>query len=332
MAEAAGATVEAAGAEGGVHGGGLADDDVVDAVEEGHWAAGVVGLEVGVVATDSDAGAAVVVLEGEGAEADETDIEGGDGDVAGLESRLHQVLGVRELQAGVREDIEEEAIALAEDDADAVVGEGVDADDLAEVTLEVGGGAHVAVDLVAVEGEVEPELDVLGSEGRAVVPEDVVAEGEGPLGEGGVDRPRGGEVGAGDVEVAAAAHDEVAGAEEGAADVVEGDAAGAHGVKAGGRVTAVGEDEDAAVGAAGGQGLGGWGCEGRLAASVSPGMGVARGDAAGAGSVGGTGASSAVQAVARARVRARRMAARSCIRHCGGGWGVGARMGYHAKD
>ena len=75
----------------------------------------------------------------------------------------------------------------------------------------------------------------------------------------GVDGPRGGEVGAGDVEVAAAAHDEVAGAEEGAADVVEGDAAGAHGVKAGWRVTAVGEDEDAAVGAVCGQGLGGWG-------------------------------------------------------------------------
>ena len=186
MAEAAGATVEAAGAEGGVHGGGLADDDVVDAVEKGHGAAGVVGLEVGVEAADADSGAAVVVLEGEGAEADETDIEGGDGDVAGLESRLHQVLGVRELQSGVREDIEEEAVALAEDDADAVVGEGVDADDLAEVTLEVGGGAHFAVDLVAVEGEVEPELHVLGSEGRAVVPEDVVAEGEGPLGEGGV--------------------------------------------------------------------------------------------------------------------------------------------------
>ena len=256
VAEAAGATVEAAGAEGGVHGRRLGDDDVVDAVEEGHGAAGVVGLEVGVIATDADAGAAVVVIEGEGAYADEAHIEGGDGDVAGLESRFHEVLGMRELQAGVREDIEEEAIALSEDDADTVVGEGLDAVDLAEVTLEVGGGAHLAVDLVAVEGEVEPELDILCSEGRAVVPEDVVAEGEGPLREGGVDGPRGGEVGAGDVEVAAAAHDEVAGAEEGAADVVEGDAAGAHGVKAGGRVTAVGEDEDAAVGAVGGQGLG----------------------------------------------------------------------------
>ena len=180
-----------------------------------------------------------------------------------LESRFHQVLGMRELQAGVRKDIEEEAIALSEDDADAVVREGLDAGDLAEVTLEVGGSAHLAVDLVAVEGEVEPELDVLGGEGRAVVPEDVVAEGEGPLGEGWVDGPRGGEVRAGDVEVAAAAHDEVAGAEEGAADVVEGDAAGAHGVKAGGRVTAVGKDEDAAVGAVGGQGLGGWGGERR---------------------------------------------------------------------
>ena len=259
MAEAAGATVESAGAEGGVHGRRLGDDDVVDAVEEGHWAAGVVGLEVGVVATDADAGAAVVVVEGEGAYADEAHIEGGDGDVAGLESRFHQVLGMRELQAGVRQNVEEEAVALAEDDADTVVGEGLDAGDLAEVTLEVGGSAHLAIDLVAVEGEVEPELDILGGEGRAVVPENVVAEGEGPLGEGGVDGPRGGEVGAGDVEVAAAAHDEVAGAEEGAADVVEGDAAGAHGVKAGGRVTAVGEDEDAAVGAVGGQGLGGWG-------------------------------------------------------------------------
>ena len=168
-----------------------------------------------------------------------------------------------ELEAGVREDIEEEAIALAEDDADAVVGEGLDAGDLAEVTLEVGGGAHHPVDLVAVEGEVEPELDVRGGEGRAVVPEDVVAEGEGPLGEGGVHGPRGGEVRAGDVEVAAAAHDEVAGAEEGAADVVEGDAAGAHGVKARGWVTAVGKDEDAAVRAAVGQGLGGWGGERR---------------------------------------------------------------------
>ena len=121
---------------------------------------GVVGLEVGVEAADADAGAAVVVVESEGAEADETDIEGGDGDVAGLESRLHEVLGMRELQAGVRKNIEEEAVALSEDDADTVVGEGLDAVDLAEVTLEVGGSAHFAVDLVAVEGEVEPELDV----------------------------------------------------------------------------------------------------------------------------------------------------------------------------
>ena len=259
MAEAAGAAVEAAGAEGGVHGGGLADDDVVDAVEEGQGAGGVVGLEVVGVARNAYACAAVVVLEGEGTDADETDVEGGDGDVAGLEARLHQVLGVRELEARVGEDVEEEAVALAEDDADAVVGEGLDAVDLAEVALEVGGGAHLAIDLVAVEGEVEPELDVLGGEGRAVVPDDVVAEGEGPLGESGVDGPRGGEVGAGDVEVAAAAHDEVAGAEDGAADVVEGDAAGAHSVKAGGRVAAVGEDECAAVGAVGGRGLGGWG-------------------------------------------------------------------------
>ena len=184
MAEAAGATVESAGAEGGVHGRRLGDDDVVDAVEEGHGPAGVVGLEVGVEATNADAGAAVVVVEGEGAYADETHIEGGDGDVAGLESGLHQVLGMRELQAGVRKNIEEKAIALSEDDADAVVREGLDAGDLAEVTLEVGGRAHLAIDLVAVEGEVEPELDVLGGEGRAVVPENVVAEGEGPLGEG----------------------------------------------------------------------------------------------------------------------------------------------------
>ena len=138
---------------------------------KGIGATGVVGLEVGVVATDADAGAAVVVLEGEGAYAYEAHIEGGDGDVAGLESRLHEVLGVRELQAGVRKNIEEKAIALSEDDADAVVREGLDAGDLAEVTLEVGGSAHLAVDLVAVEGEVEPELDVLGSEGRAVVPD-----------------------------------------------------------------------------------------------------------------------------------------------------------------
>ena len=170
-------------------------------------------------------------------------------------------LGCANFRRGFARTSRKEAIALAEDDADAVVGEGLDAGNLAEITLEVRGRAHLAIDLVAVEGEVEPELDILGGEGRAVVPEDVVAEGEGPLGEGGVDRPRGGEVRAGDVEVAAAAHDEVAGAEEGAADVVEGDAAGAHGVKAGGRVTAVGEDEDAAVGAAVGQGLGGWGGE-----------------------------------------------------------------------
>ena len=293
-------------------------------------------LEVGVEAADADSCATVVVLEGEGAEADETDIEGGDGDVAGLESGLHQVLRVGELQAGVREDIEEEAVALAEDDADAVVGEGVDAGDLAEVALEVGGGAHVAVDLVAVEGEVEPELDVLRGEWRAVVPEDVVAEGEGPLREVGVDRPRGGEVGAGDVEVAAAAHDEVAGAEEGAADVVEGDAAGAHGVKAGGRVTAVGEDEDAAVGAAVGQGLGelGWRASGRRTAL--PGVGKASGGRCeGAGSLGETGASSPVQAVAKARVRARRMAAGSRmgllwwgLGRGGKDWGGGRGLGW----
>ena len=196
---------------------------------------------------------------------------------------------MRELQAGVREDVEEEAVALSEDDADTVVGKGLDAGDLAEVTLEVGGGAHLAVDLVAVEGEVEPELDVLGGEGRAVVPENVVAEGEGPLGEGGVHRPRGGEVGAGDVEVAAAAHDEVTGAEEGAADVVEGDAAGAHGVKAGGRVTAVGEDEDAAVGAGGGQGLGGWGCEGCWRRERCAGVGGGEGRRCGRGLGGGDG-------------------------------------------
>ena len=263
VAEAAGAAVEAAGAEGGVHGGGLADDDVVDAVEEGERAAGVVGLEVGGVAADADARAAVVVLEGEGAEADEADVEGGDGDVAGLEARLYQVLRVGELEARVGEHVEEEAVALAEDDADAVVGEGLDALDLAEVALEVGGGADFAVDLVAVEGEVEPELDVRGGEGRAVVPGDVIAEGEGPLGVAGVDGPGGGEVGAGEVEVLPAAHDEVAGAEEGAADVVEGDAAGAHGVEAGGGVAAVGEDEDATVGAVGGRWLRGGGGERR---------------------------------------------------------------------
>ena len=114
---------------------------------------------------------------------------------------------MRELQAGVRQNVEKKAIALSEDDADTVVGKGIDAGDLAEVTLEVGGGAHLAVDLVAVEGEVEPELDILGGEGRAVVPENVVAEGECPDGVAGVDGPRGGEVGAGDVEVASAAHE-----------------------------------------------------------------------------------------------------------------------------
>ena len=68
----------------------------------------------------------------------------------------------------------------------------------------------------------------------------------------------------------------------------------------------------------------------------SPGMGVARGDAAGAGSVGqrlgATGASSAVQAVARqARVRARRMAARSCIRTLWWGLGGGGKDGLPRK-
>ena len=161
------------------------------------------------------------------------------------------MLGVGELEARVRQHVEEEAVALAEHDAHAVVGQSLHAFDGAKVALEVGGGADLAAGLVAVEGQVEPRLHVRRREGRAVMPQGIVPEREGPLRLRGVHGPGLGQVGAGQVEVLAAAHDQVAGAEQCAAHVVQCDAAGAHGVEAGGRVAAVGEDHHAAVGPVG---------------------------------------------------------------------------------
>ena len=159
-----------------------------------------------------------------------------------------------ELEARVRQHVEEEAVALGQHDADAVAGQRLHAFDGAKVALEVGGGAHLAVGLVAVEGQVEPQLHVRRREGRAVVPQRVVPQREGPLRLGGVHGPRRGQVGASQVQVLPAAHDQVARAEQCSAHVVQGNAARAHGVEAGGRVAAVGEDHHPAVGPVGRRG------------------------------------------------------------------------------
>ena len=152
-----------------------------------------------------------------------------------------------ELEARVGQHVQEEAVALPQHYAHAIVGQRLHPLDRAEVALEVGRSAHLAVGLVAVDGQLEPQLHILRREGRAVMPENIVPEGERPLRLRGVHGPGRGQVGAGQVQVLPAAHHQVAWAEEGAAHMVQGDAARAHRVEARGRVAAVGQDHNAAV-------------------------------------------------------------------------------------
>ena len=162
-------------------------------------------------------------------------------------SGLDQVLRVCELQARVGQHVQEEAVALPQHDAHPVARQRLHPLDRAQVALEVGGRAHLAVGLVAVDRQLEPQLHVRRREGRAVMPQGIVPQREGPLRLRRVHGPGRGQVRAGEVEVLPAAHHQVARPEQRAAHVVQGDAARAQRVEARWRVAAVGEHHHAAV-------------------------------------------------------------------------------------
>ena len=130
-------------------------------------------------------------------------------------------------ESGVGEHVQEVGIAMSKGDLQPVVGQHVNAFDIAQLSLEVGRGADAVSRQAAGVDEVKPELGVLRSKWSAVMPVNVVPDGERPLGEARTCNPLGGQVGAYDVHILTAPHHQVAGTEERAGDVVKGYAAGA---------------------------------------------------------------------------------------------------------
>ena len=173
--------------------------------------------------------------------AHQTDIHGADADLALGQALLHKVAWVGNPEAGVGEHVQEVGVAMRECDPQPVVGQDIDGLDVSQLAFEVGRRAGGVPGPAAGVDKVEPELGVLNREWRSVVPVDVVTDGESPLREARICDPLGGQVGADDVDVVTAPHDQVARPEERPGDVVEGNAAGAKGVEAGGRVAAIGE-------------------------------------------------------------------------------------------
>ena len=128
----------------------------------------------------------LVLCQPEGPRANRAHVQWGDVHLPLLDPLLHQMLRVPNLQPRVAQHVRVQARALSQGHPQPVARQHLHPAHVPKVALEQRREPGPPPRLCAESGQLEPELGVIGREGRAVVPIHAVADREGPLREVGV--------------------------------------------------------------------------------------------------------------------------------------------------